>query len=134
MPDTFTCFVRGIPAPQGSKTPGIRKDGSVFVREANPSLKDWRTAVNFVLQGEWEGPPLEGAVSVELHFLLLRPPSVSEKKRPYPSVMPDIDKLARAALDAMTGIVFRDDAQVVRLDVTKAYAQESGLQLSARAR
>ena len=134
MPDIFTCFIRGIPAPQGSKTPGIRKDGSVFVREANPSLKDWRTAVNFVLQSEWEGPPLEGAVSVELHFLLLRPPSVSEKKRPYPSVRPDIDKLAKAALDAMTGIVFRDDAQVVRLDVTKAYAQESGLQLSARAR
>ena len=98
------------------------------------SLKAWRYAINNVLQHKWEGPPLEGAVSVELHFLLLRPPSVSEKKRPYPSVMPDIDKLARAALDAMTGIVFRDDAQVVRLDVTKAYAQESGLQLSARAR
>ena len=131
---SFTCFVRGIPAPQGSKTPGIRKDGSMFVREANPNLKDWRSAINSVLQGKWEGPPLEGAVSVELHFLLLRPPSVSEKKRPYPSVMPDIDKYARAALDAMTGIVFRNDGQVVRLDVTKAYGQESGLQLSARAR
>ena len=131
---SFTCFVRGIPAPQGSKRAFNVGDRAVVV-DVNPrKLKDWRSAINSVLQDKWEGPPLEGAVSVELHFQLLRPPSVSEKKRPYPSVMPDIDKLARAALDAMTGIVFRDDAQVVRLDATKAYGQESGLQLSARAR
>ena len=131
---SFTCFVRGIPAPQGSKRAFKVGDRAVVV-DVNPQeLTAWRTDIARLLQDKWKGPPLEGAVSVELHFLLLRPPSVSEKKRPYPSVMPDIDKLARAALDAMTGIVFRDDALVVRLDVTKAYAQESGLQLSARSR
>ena len=134
MPDHFTCFVRGIPAPQGSKRAFNVGDRAVVV-DVNPrKLKDWRSAINSVLQDKWEGPPLEGAVSVELNFQLLRPPSVSEKKRPYPSVMPDIDKLARAALDAMTGIVFRDDAQVVLLMVEKVYVEESGLQLSARAR
>ena len=97
------------------------------MREANPRLKDWRHAVDSVLQDRWEGPPLEGAIRVTLHFLLLRPPSVSEKKRPYPSVMPDVDKLARAALDAMTGICFKDDAQVVFLEAVKSYAQETGL-------
>ena len=124
----FSVFVRGIPAPQGSKTPGVRNDGTPFLRPANSvALSAWRTAIGGVLQEKWEGPPLEGAVRVSLNFLSLRPRSVSEKKRPYPSVKPDIDKLCRAALDAMTGIVFKDDAQVVFLEAVKSYAQETGL-------
>jgi Holliday junction resolvase RusA-like endonuclease len=35
--------------------------------------------------------------------------------------VPDIDKLARAVLDALTGIVYEDDAQVASLVATKIY-------------
>ena len=41
----------------------------------------------------------------------------------YPAGMPDIDKLARAALDAMTGVVWSDDAQVSDLRVRKDYCE-----------
>ncbi len=34
---------------------------------------------------------------------------------------PDLDKLCRACLDSLTGIVWRDDAQVVRLEASKDY-------------
>ena len=129
----FSVFVRGIPAPQGSKRAFKVGDKAVVV-DVNPkSLKDWRSAINFVLQDKWEGPPLEGAVQVTLLFFLLRPKSVSEKKRPYPSVKPDIDKLCRAALDAMTGIVYGDDAQVIDVCASKQYSTESGLQIRVRA-
>lgn len=121
----FTCFVRGVPTPQGSKTPGVRRDGTPFLRDSNPTtLSGWRTAIQFVLQDKWEGPPLEGPVTVDLSFWLLRPKSVSEKRRPYPHVKPDIDKLARAALDSMTGVCFRDDSQVTELHATKSYDDE----------
>ena len=102
-------------------------DESVIAVEAK--LKDWRTAINSVLQHEWEGPPIEGPVAVRLDFQLLRPASVSVKKRPLPTVKPDLDKLIRAAWDAMTGICFKDDAQAVISIATKHYAEESGLKI-----
>ena len=129
---SFSTFVRGIPAPQGSKTPGRRGDGTPFLREANPNLKDWRTAVGFVLQSEWRGAPMDGALCVELNFALLRPKSVSEKRRPHPTVMPDLDKLVRAVLDALTGIVIVDDALVVDLHATKEYSDEAGVSIFVR--
>ena len=38
---------------------------------------------------------------------------------------PDVDKLARAALDALTGVLWADDSQVVSLHAQKEYAGEA---------
>ena len=35
---------------------------------------------------------------------------------------PDADKLARAVLDALEGVVYQQDAQVAHLEVSKLYA------------
>lgn len=40
----------------------------------------------------------------------------------YPAVYPDVDKLVRCTLDALTGVVFDDDSRIVRLNVLKLYA------------
>ena len=37
---------------------------------------------------------------------------------------PDVDNLAKAVLDALNGILYEDDSQVVMLAVTKQYAKE----------
>jgi crossover junction endodeoxyribonuclease RusA len=80
---------------------------------------------------------LTGAVSIELRFGLRRPRShygargmvMPRHADAWPSVAPDIDKLVRAALDALTGVVFVDDGQVVELIATKAYAERPGLDM-----
>lgn len=57
---------------------------------------------------------------------LRRPPSVSRRKRPYPSVAPDLDKLMRAVGDALQkcGVVV-DDAQIVEFTrLGKVYCNE----------
>jgi Holliday junction resolvase RusA-like endonuclease len=59
-------------------------------------------------------------VSVVLDFYLERPASIP-KKRTFIVVKPDLDKLVRSTLDALTGTVFLDDAQVVELNVRKHY-------------
>jgi len=43
--------------------------------------------------------------------------------RPY--VAPDVDKLARALLDALTGVCYGNDAQVVVLSVAKEYREKT---------
>lgn len=42
----------------------------------------------------------------------------------FPDVVPDVDKLLRAALDGLTGVAYVDDAQVVDAPLCKRYAQE----------
>ena len=43
-----------------------------------------------------------------------------------PDRAPDLDKLVRAALDALTGIVFGDDGQVCELYAHKLYGDGPG--------
>ena len=127
-PTTFRTFVRGVPKPKGNLEGFVRGGHAVITERKTGGVKEWQAAVHFVLQDRWTGPPLEGPVRVHLGFCLLKPPSVP-KKRHFPTVKPDIDKLARAVLDAMTGIVFRDDAQVVSLLAAKRYEAEGGVQI-----
>lgn len=61
---------------------------------------------------------------------VIPPASWSQKKRMAaicgdlrPTTKPDLDNVAKAILDAMNGIVFEDDKQVVELVVTKRYAE-----------
>jgi Holliday junction resolvase RusA-like endonuclease len=113
--------VLGIPVPQGSK----RVFHGRLVDVNDRKLRDWRAMVGGAVEqlGRFDGP-----VSVTLNFYLPRPKGHYGKKGILPSapgrpaVRPDVDKLVRACLDAMTGIVFRDDAQVVTILARKLYA------------
>lgn len=66
------------------------------------------------------------ALRVTIFFFLKKPDSV---KRYYPSVRPDIDNYLKAVLDAMNGVVFKDDGQIVSLTVSKAYADCAGVEI-----
>ena len=65
---------------------------------------------------------MTGPVELEVMFYLDRPSSVSTVKRPYPTVPPDLDKLIRGVGDALTGVVYDDDSQVIRTLAWKTYA------------
>lgn len=127
-------WVAGQPVTQGSSRAFVSsKTGRAFVAtgaKAGP-LADWRHAIATEARSEF-AQGLLGPVAVELKFYLPRPVSRPKRER-FPDRKPDADKLARAALDALTGVAFRDDAQVVRLWVGKLYAegtQQTGVQVT----
>jgi len=62
------------------------------------------------------------AVALDLEFRLARPPSVDPRKRLYPATKPDVDKLARAVMDGLAGLLYDHDAQVTDLAARKRYA------------
>jgi crossover junction endodeoxyribonuclease RusA len=117
---TFT--VIGHAQPQGStrafNVPGKRDP---VVTSDNPNLKQWRSLVAYAAQQQAAGGPMYGGVHVTLDFALQRPKSLPKRACQHLK-KPDIDKLARAVLDALTGILYHDDSEVVRLEVTKRYA------------
>lgn len=122
--------VVGTPKQQGSKrgfvVPG--KGGgrarAVIVDDNKKPLKDWRTDVVLACRAAVEAStgtswPLPGPLAVRLVFAMPRP---ARPKWPWPAVKPDIDKLERAVLDALTDAgVWVDDAQVVDLHAVKHY-------------
>lgn len=111
--------VHGLPVPQGSKV--VMRGRLVDVR--SKELKAWRRAIAAAATNA--NVPIEiDAVRVSLTFYLPRPKTVLRK---FPSVRPDLDKLARACLDAITGIAFLDDGQVCDLHCYKRYQSEGGI-------
>lgn len=126
---SFGFRVFGTPVPQGSKIPGVsRKTGKMFVREqGGEALTSWREAVKAAaIIARGDSPTLTGAVRININFLIPRPASISVKKRPYPIVAPDLDKLVRGVGDALTQVgVFKDDAQIVAILATKTYGNDS---------
>jgi Holliday junction resolvase RusA-like endonuclease len=71
-------------------------------------------------------PPFDGPLEVIVAAFWPWPKSMSEKKRrTYGSQFfvsrPDSDNVAKLLGDALNGIVWRDDAQIVTLQVTKRY-------------
>lgn len=133
---TFTVYAR--PEPQGSKK-GFVKNGRAVLVDDNPkTLRSYRaetTREAIVTLSELDLPrPLAGKhvpVELDLEFIFVKPASVP-KRRLWPVVPPDIDKLERATLDALTGVLFVDDAQVVTVQKSKVYGPMEQVRISAR--
>jgi crossover junction endodeoxyribonuclease RusA len=97
---------------------------SVAVTSDNPKIKAWQNtiaaAARVAIGGE---EPLRGAVGVELVFYIVPPKHIPKQREGLPIVRDDVDKLSRACLDAMSGVLFVDDAQVIDLLARKRYAE-----------
>jgi Holliday junction resolvase RusA-like endonuclease len=129
-------FVPGVPQPAGSKRafPYRKGDGRLGVRVADDAKhgKDWRVAVAWAAEVAHPAPPLEGPLWLAVTFILPRPKGHFGKRGlrasapPRPIVKPDATKLLRALEDACTGILWRDDAQIVVQHVSKEYGERPG--------
>lgn len=139
-PVTFIAY--GNPIPKGSAkgfAVPMKRDGEPVVDDAgqrkyravvthdNPNTKEWERTVRTAAQhGRGSGRFFRTEpVEIRICFGLSRPASVSTKKRPLPTVRPDLDKLVRAIQDAVSGVIYADDAQVVSIRAWKKYV-ESG--------
>ena len=130
-----TFGVLGKPAPKGSWTPyQDKRTGRIGLKpHSSKRAKDWDFAIKLAASKHAPPEPLACPVAVRLAFRLERPKSVKPADRPLPLVKPDIDKLERAVLDALTGVIWKDDAQVVELRGSKVYGAPQGVSISIRA-
>lgn len=125
MTPRLSFFAAGKPEPQGSIRAFV-KGGRPILTSDNPAVKQWRDIIGWEARRCPDCRMFDGPVAVTATFWLARPASVSAKRRPFPVVKPDLDKLARALLDAITGVLIRDDAQVCELTALKLYASPGG--------
>ena len=141
-------WVAGEPKPGGSKRGFYNaKLKRVMITEACGKTKNWRASVAQCAYEAWKPTKdvqiLFGPLRVRFEFVFLRPKShygsgakagvVKASAPPFPAGRPDTTKLIRSTEDALTGILWRDDAQIVTQYATKRYGEQAGCLISVEA-
>lgn len=127
---TTQFWVGGLAAPQGSKNP--------WGGESSKQLKPWRNDVKAAATAAMGSEtPSFGPIDLVCHFVFQRPKAhygtggraeiLKESAPLFVVKQPDLDKLIRAIGDALTGVVYRDDAQIASLHTTKSYGDRPGV-------
>jgi Holliday junction resolvase RusA-like endonuclease len=127
--------VVGEPIPQGSMKSFVvrrKRDGKAIAVTTgdNPKTKGWRQTVAHcaaleLQRAEHRGLFFEGSVEFDVTFYLPRPKALLTRSKAGQAVAhtkkPDVGKLARAAEDALSRVVWGDDAQITDLIARKRY-------------
>lgn len=146
----FSCFVPGKAAPGGSKTASVARTrtGAIILANGRPILRyrdagkhnaEWKSIVavhaKAACSPELRRQVLDQPLAVVFTFHAQRPQAhyrgQSAELRPdaplYPTAKPDVTKLVRAIEDALTGIVWADDALISLQSASKVWAEGRGL-------
>lgn len=133
---TIAFRIEGKASPAGSKRAFIYnpKGGGPPKAAVTDACKDSRMFKNLVAdcaRHAYNGPLLIGPVALTVVFHVARPKGhygsgrnaakVKDSSPPFPTGKPDLLKLARAIEDAITGIIWRDDSQIVVEKLVKVY-------------
>jgi len=129
--------VIGRPAPQGSKT----SLGKGRFKEQSPYLDAWRNDVRASAGKAFGEALVDGPLFTRIIFYFPRPKShyiAGNPERPlkdsapfFYASTPDLDKLQRSTNDALTGVIWVDDAKIAGSISYKVYSStRSGAQVS----
>lgn len=132
--------VYGHAEPAGSKRAvPMGKSGRWGVIDANPKAMKWRERVAQEAARIMNGRPLlRGALEVEFAFFTPRPKGHFGRKGllpsapAWPTIAPDLLKRARNVEDAMTGLVYANDAQITRELLSKEYGEPERVEIFIR--
>lgn len=140
---TITAY--GIPAAQGSKAyKGHRTNRTTGRRvavlvEQSKRVTPWRNRVTKAAteaiiadytERYGERPvvrpaPLAGPIRVDITFTMPKPVNAPKRRRTYPAVSPDLDKILRSTFDALTDAkAWEDDGRVIQISTVQCYPGE----------
>lgn len=127
---TFMTMFTVYGEPVGKGRPRFAKRGNFVSTYTPQKTKTYEDEIRMMAKAAMgSSEQLETPVTVAIYIRVGIPTSFSKQKRKdalvnhiRPTKKPDIDNVAKCFLDAMNGIVYLDDKQVVSLHVTKEYA------------
>jgi Holliday junction resolvase RusA-like endonuclease len=133
-------FAQAQRSPQGvivpPLPPALRKRHSV--RMYSPAeVRKWQAEARYLAaQAMKDLTPLKGQLLVDIRVFLAPPASMPKKKLAlalagliHPTTRPDCDNYAKSTLDALNGICWLDDAQIVHLTVSKHYSEKPRVEI-----
>ena len=129
--DELSFTVYGTPQQRGSKR-AFSIGGKARLADSNAKSKPWMAAVSHAAGEAMDGRELfTGPLRLDVAFLFSRPKAhyrtgkrsseLKDSPPVYRDKAPDLDKLIRSIGDALTGVVYRDDSQIVEVQAAKIY-------------
>lgn len=104
-----------------------------------PKVHQFKNLLHGLALTQYKRPPLMGALEVDLIFYrpVQRSLSKTESARRLsneskPIVKPDVDNYVKATLDALTGVLWHDDSQIVKLVSEKRYGETGKIIISVK--
>lgn len=132
----YSFFVAGVPVPKGSAKAFMRPDAKfpIVMQDNREKQKPWASAISYTAQQSGvkyieRGPVALGVIfympRIGTHFGTGKNAGVLKHSAPtYHTAKPDLDKLLRCVKDALTGVAWKDDAQVaVVRELMKIYGE-----------
>ena len=121
--------------PQGKGRPRVGKVAGHVRMFTPPKTESYEALIALFAHQAMQGRPLiVGPVRVDLELVCGIPASWSKKKRAQaeqgairPTTKPDLDNTAKVFFDAINGVVWVDDVQVVTMSARKAYGAAPGV-------
>ena len=128
----FQLVLLGNPIPKGR--PRFTRSGIAYTP---PKTRAYEKRIATAAQARMgKNSPFAGALRVDVIAYIPLPSSMRKKDKIaalsfklLPAKKPDIDNLAKAALDALNGIVWYDDSQICQLSIQKVYAASGRLEI-----
>jgi Holliday junction resolvase RusA-like endonuclease len=126
--------------PHGKGRPKFARRGNFVQTYTDKKTASYEDLVKFYANiAMVDLDPLQGAVAVYIYIKLAVPKSYSKKRTEAclsglerPTKKPDWDNVAKSVCDAMNGIVYMDDTQIVDAHVTKVYAANAGVDVGVK--
>ncbi len=123
-PLTVQFFVPGIPKPKGSmRAFKSATTNRVILINDSKGTKPWQETVSAIAREHCK-IPFSTPVFLYLEFTMPKP---KKPKFSKPGVKPDLSKLLRCVEDALSKIVYVDDALVVGVTLKEIYGKETGV-------
>jgi hypothetical protein len=137
---TFVVVFTVQGTPQAKGRPRFRIAGGYVSTYTDAKTKTYESIIAVsAVRAMGSSRPLETPVSVDLYIRVPVPLSHSKKRAndcvsgvERPTKKPDIDNIIKIYLDAMNGIIYRDDTQVVRVSAKKVYSMVAGVDVCVR--
>lgn len=131
-----------VPLHKTTKEPFRRPNGGIVVStvDDNPKSKGWKKVVAKAAKEAHRGSLLSGPLAATFRFFRPRPQNhvgklgltKAGRESLAPDTRPDVLKLARAVEDAMIGVIYEDDAQIVEEHLFKQWGEPARVEVEIR--
>lgn len=118
--------------PMAQSRPRFARRGRGVVAYEKKEMKIWRSECSKLIKEAFELKELiESRLTIDVTFYIQPPKYIHSKKKLKEKLeaeeifcgkKPDIDNYLKSLLDSMTGVVFKDDGQVVECRARKLYS------------